>query len=169
MDFDEAFAHLISNEGALSMDPNDRGNWTGGKVGVGQLKGSKYGISAASYPHLDIANLTLAQAKTIYKADYWNVAGCDAVPDGLKFSLFDFAVNSGPKTAAKRLQQAVGAEPDGAIGPKTLIAIGNYHIAEVKSRFQAQRMLLMVGDTAAWPAQGRGWMIRLANNALKGL
>jgi hypothetical protein len=39
------------------------------------LKGIKYGISAASYPTLDISNVTLTQAQDIYEADYWAKAG----------------------------------------------------------------------------------------------
>jgi len=39
MDFDTAFNYLIGNEGALSTDRKDRGNWTSGKVGVGEFKG----------------------------------------------------------------------------------------------------------------------------------
>lgn len=168
MNFDEAFDALIGNEGQLSMDPADRGNWTGGRIGVGVLKGTKYGISAAAYPSLDIENLTLDQAKAIYYKDYWTVAGCESVPDALRFDLFDFAVNSGPKTAVKKLQESVGAVPDGMLGPKTLMAINNYTPGEVRLRLMGKRMLLMTGDYSAWVTQGRGWMIRLANNALKG-
>ena len=39
---DETWGH----EGGLSLDPNDRGNWTGGKKGSGELRGTKYGIAA---------------------------------------------------------------------------------------------------------------------------
>ena len=35
-------------------------------------------------------------------------------------SLFDFAVNAGPRTASKLAQLAVGSTPDGVIGQKTL-------------------------------------------------
>ena len=38
MTFDLAFTRLIGNEGVLSMDPKDSGNWTGGKIGLGKLK-----------------------------------------------------------------------------------------------------------------------------------
>lgn len=37
-------------EGNLSTDRNDAGNWTGGSVGVGDLKGTKFGISATTQP-----------------------------------------------------------------------------------------------------------------------
>jgi len=56
--FDQAFALVVGIEGGFSTDQNDPGNWTSGKVCIGEFKGTKYGISAASYPHLDIPNLT---------------------------------------------------------------------------------------------------------------
>ena len=55
--FDKAFDRLIGHEGEFTNDPKDRGNWTTGVIGRGQLKGTKFGISAMTYPHLDIINL----------------------------------------------------------------------------------------------------------------
>ena len=48
---------LMVSEGGFTNDPNDRGNWTSGKIGVGELKGTKYGISAMAYPLEDIKNI----------------------------------------------------------------------------------------------------------------
>ena len=53
----------LSQEGGYQDNPADPGNWTGGKVGHGVMKGTKYGISAESYPHLDIKNLTVVEAE----------------------------------------------------------------------------------------------------------
>lgn len=69
--FDHCFAFTVGSEGGYTSDSADKGNWTGGAVGAGVLKGTKYGISAAEYPTLDIANLTQADAETIYRKDYW--------------------------------------------------------------------------------------------------
>ena len=160
MAFNKAFARLIGNEGVLSMDPTDNGNWTSGVEGKGELRGTKYGISAAAYPKLDIKSLTLDDARSIYFRDYWSIAGCEAVPDALKFDLFDFAVNSGPGRAVKLLQRTVEQVEDGAIGPKTLMAISALNPWELRFKFDAHRRLLMTGDPK-WATYGRGWMIRL--------
>ena len=45
--FDEAFKRLIGHEGRFTNDRNDRGNWTTGIIGKGQLKVTKYGKSLA--------------------------------------------------------------------------------------------------------------------------
>jgi lysozyme family protein len=166
MNFEDAFARVIGNEGGLSMSPKDRGNWTGGRIGSGQLRGTKYGISAAAFPTLDIQAVTLDQARTIYREKYWTPAGCDLLPDQLKFPVFDLAVNSGPGQAARLLQRSVGAVEDGSIGPKTLMSVLNMHPEKVLRRLDAHRLLLMTSD-ATWPEHGRGWVIRVANNALK--
>lgn len=54
MTFDKAFDRLIGHEAGYSNDRRDPGNWTGGIVGKGQLKGTKFGIAANTYPNLDI-------------------------------------------------------------------------------------------------------------------
>jgi lysozyme family protein len=166
MTFDEAFQLLIGNEGSLSLDPKDRGNWSGGKQGVGILKGSKYGISAMSYPVLDIANLSLEQAKAIYARDFWAQAGCDCAPDGIKFDLFDMAVNSGPRPARMCLQAAAGVITDGILGEKSIAAINAMDPQRLAARFNGARLKAMT-DMAAWPDQGRGWARRIATNLLR--
>ena len=67
--FDNAFDRVIGHEGGFTDDPLYRGNWTSGVCGVGECKGTKYGLAAMTYPILDIRNLTLNQAKDIYKRD----------------------------------------------------------------------------------------------------
>ena len=154
MDFDEAFERLIGHEGGYVNSPADPGGET------------KYGISKRSYPHLDIQNLTIAESKRLYKRDYWGPSGCDAVPDGIKFLMFDAGVNSGPAAAIKLLQRSVGTTEDGVLGPITLTAAGSMHPARLVSRLSAHRLLLMA-DLPTWPAFGRGWARRVARNLLE--
>src|SRR5215471_2909318 len=122
-DFLRAFELLIGHEGDFTDDARDPGNWTAGKRGEGQLKGTKYGISAASYPTLDIKNLTLDQAREICERDYWAKAGCPDLPPRLAFAVFDAAVNNGVGRAVRWLQAAVRADQDGAYGPATKAAV----------------------------------------------
>lgn len=103
--FDKVLAFTLKWEGGYTDDPNDRGNWTSGKVGVGELKGTKYGISAASYPHLDIKNLTIDQAKEIYRKSYWEAVSGDSRPFPEALAVFDFAVNSGVRRALEMWNQ----------------------------------------------------------------
>ena len=54
---------------ATEFDPHDHGGTT------------RYGIDAASHPHLDIENLTLEEAVANYHSHEWQAAHGDALPD----------------------------------------------------------------------------------------
>jgi len=153
MDFDASFEKLIGHEGSYVNHPADPGGET------------KYGISKRSYPMEDIAALTLDRAKDIYRHDFWAPAGCDAVPAPIKFDLFDMAVNAGVRQAIKTLQHAVGAKEDGLLGGATLAACAAMSPDRVLMRFNAKRLLLLT-DLASWPAFGKGWTRRVAENIL---
>lgn len=121
--FDAAFEKTIGHEGGFQNRSSDRGNWTGGRVGVGVNKGTKYGISAASYPNLDIRNLTIDEAKTIYRRDFWDKIRANEMPGPIGYMLFDMAVNHGRSLSAQLLQKALKVAEDGKIGPFTLEAV----------------------------------------------
>lgn len=151
MNFDQAFEWLIGHEGGYVNDPRDPGGET------------KFGISKRSYPAEDIKGLTLERAKAIYRRDFWGVAGCDAVPDAMKFDLFDMAVNSGPVTAIKTLQRSAGVTPDGLLGPITLQALNSTPAPRLVARFNGHRLDFMT-DLKTWPVFGKGWAKRVASN-----
>ena len=117
-----SLAAVLANEGGFSLLREDPGNWTGGKVGVGELKGTNKGISAAAYPHLDIKNLTDAQIADIYVSKYWRPVRGNELPDGVDFSALDFAVHSGVSRSARYLQRVLGVTADGVVGPVTVLA-----------------------------------------------
>ena len=93
--FDPAYAIVCGIEGAFSDDPDDPGNWTGGRQGAGELKGTMGGISAAAYPDEDIENLTPERRKFLFKRDYWDKSNLDAIPWERALVEFDAAVNQG--------------------------------------------------------------------------
>jgi lysozyme family protein len=159
--FDAAFEITIGHEGGYTNDPNDPGGET------------KYGISKAAYPNLDIANLTLDQAEQIYFNDYWSKAGCNSCAPALGILVFDAAVNNGlgnkdsPRTIAW-LQSAVGVTADSDIGPLTLAAIAKADPQGSSTAFHAQRLAFMT-QLKQWPMYGisqsggpGGWSTRLA-------
>lgn len=163
MNFDTAFKRLIDHEGGFSDDPKDPGNYTGGKVGVGVLKGTKYGIAANTYGHLDIKGLTLDQAKAIYERDFWNILG-EAHP-AIKFQVFDAAVNHGQSNAIRFLQRAVRVADDGAWGRVSQAALEAMDYQDVLLRFVAYRLKFWAA-LKAFDTYGRGWTNRGAENLL---
>lgn len=156
MNFEQAFEKLVGHEGGYVNNPRDPGGET------------KYGVSKRSYPGEDIKGMTLERAREIYRRDYWGPAGCDAVPDGIKFDLFDMAVNSGIKPAVRTLQRAAGikeAEVDGVLGPRTLAAVQAQLTVRLSARFNGARLAFMT-DLTVWPAFSRGWAKRIAANLM---
>lgn len=161
--FDKAFDRVIGHEGGFQDMYDDRGNWTSGKVGVGELKGTKFGLSAMTYPHLDIKNLTVKQAKAIYYEDWWVSLGMDKFRPAMQYQMFDAAINHGMRNASKFLQRAVNSPADGIIGPKTMKAVKGKDINDLLMLFMAERISFFTKiDT--FKIYGKGWMNRMAEN-----
>ena len=137
-----AFTIQLEGNDKLSTDRMDSGNWTGGKVGRGELKGTKFGISAASYPHEDIARLTRDRAIEIYERDFYDRLGIQTINPGVAMMLFDIAVNSGVSRAVKY----AGATSD----LRSLKRI--YALNEMRLSFWHQ--------LKGWVFYGRGWKNR---------
>lgn len=161
--FDTAFDRLLGHEGGFQGDPNDRGNWTTGKIGSGELRGTKYGISAMSYPQENIRELTRDRAKFLYHRDFWQRVGGDDLHPAITFQLFDAAVNHGPGNAVRMLQRGLGVADDGDLGPITLRAGVGMDTNDVLMRFNAQRIRFFTKLTT-FQRYGRGWMNRVADN-----
>lgn len=168
--FDTAFRAVIGVEGGYSSNPLDPGNWTSGKCSSGLCKGTKYGISAASYPTLDIAALTLSDAQQIYRRDYWERAAADHIPPPLALLVFDAAVNSGVDRAVKWLQASLKVTVDGIAGPRTLAAAQQCQGAgaAILAEYQAQR-LLFLSSLPTWRIFGLGWTRRICTIQLEAL
>lgn len=166
----DAVQLVIENEKGFQDDPNDRGNWTSGKIGVGQLKGTKYGVSAMTYPNLDIKNLNLQAAVDLYYNDWWLKYKLDQIDPVIGYQVLDAAINHGAGNAIKFLQQAVGftgKNVDGAIGTLTINATNKMQTAEVLIRFLANRLQFMT-DISTFDRYGKGWSRRVSSNMLLG-
>ena len=164
--FSVCFAFTVAAEGGFSVNAADPGNWTGGVVGGGELRGTKFGISAAAYPQLDIAELSEDAAKVIYRRDYWLVIQGDALPLPVVLTLFDAAVAAGPHRAVIWLQQAAGATADGVLGGVTFAAILTGDPGAL-ARESLARRIEYSARLPTWSAFGLGWSRRFVALAVK--
>lgn len=151
-DFDTAFQIVIGVEGgyqspAQAVANNDPGGET------------KYGICKRDNPTLDIANLTLDQAKQIYSDRYWAVVKGNQLPYPLNVFVFDSAVNQGSDAAIKLLQKALNVAQDGILGINTM-ALASKPSQEAAALFMAARALRYTG-TRNFDVFGTGWFKRL--------
>lgn len=127
--FDTAFERTIGIEGGYVNNPNDSGGPT------------KYGITEATarmhgYPY-DMQNLTLGNAKSIYRAGYWNLLSLDSISElsiDVALKVFDTGVNVGIGVAGRMFQRLLNVlnrqqrdypdiVVDGLIGPATRNAL----------------------------------------------
>jgi lysozyme family protein len=154
---DEIFRH----EGGMSMVRADPGNWTGGRVGVGELRGTNMGIAAHAHPDVDIPNLTKSQAREIYRRQYWNPVRGDDLPKGIDLVTMDPAVNSGVSRGVRWLQQALGVTTDARMGAETLAAAIDASPVPVIQRACQIRMGFLRG-LKTFTTFGRGWSRRVA-------
>jgi len=167
--FARCFGFTLGAEGGYTDNPADPGNWTGGAVGHGELRGTKFGISAAAYPALDIANLSEAEAQAIYRRDFYATLQGDDLPLPVAMVAFDAAVNAGMRRSVCWLQEAMGLPADGVLGPKTLAALNNMD-ALALAREALARRLDFYSRAPGWANFGLGWtrrVIALAGEMLR--
>jgi len=152
----------LKHEGKYTNNPKDPGNWTGGKVGVGVLKGTNMGVAAHSFPHLDIKNLKEADVIPIYRDKYWSKVSGEALPYGIDLAVFDYGVNSGPPRGVKALQAELGEKVDGKAGVDTINAAARSNVKKTIQGICARRMSFLRGLTT-WNTFKGGWSRRVAD------
>ena len=107
--FNDCLARLLKDEGGYTNDPRDPGGPT------------NFGITLTDYRLYinksgtadDVKKMTVAQATTIYKDKYWDALGCDALPSGVDYCVFDYGVNSGlvrPRNDLKKFANLKGTQ-----------------------------------------------------------
>jgi len=153
MTFEDCIDVILHFEGGLVNHPNDPGKIT------------NFGISQKAYPHINIENLTVDQAKNIYKIDYWDRIQANAMPPAFRLMVFDCAVNQGIGFATKTMQRIVGVKPDGIIGPVTrdaLKKVDGYSFINLFAMARHRHYSSLDG----WQHFGRGWSKRLLEISL---
>lgn len=117
-----------------------------------------------SYPDVDIKNLTVEDAKTIYKRDWWDAHHYgDIIPQAVANKVFDTAVNLGASRAHRILQEAAGVAVDGILGPATLSAVNTMNSITLLFAFQnlqAQHYRNLVLANPSLQKFLNGWIAR---------
>ena len=153
--FDHCLEMLLKHEGGFVNHPKDPGGAT------------NLGVTLATYEQWvgrdvtidEMKTLTVADVAPIYKERYWDAVRGDDLPSGVDWAVFDWAVNSGPRRAAKALQKAVAATQDGAIGPMTLRAVANHDASDLIHSIHDQRQKFYE-SLGTFDTFGRGWTRR---------
>ena len=127
-DFLPAFEQMIRDEGGYKLHQvsGDRGGLT--YAGIARRRNPDW----PGWAYIDRGELPPTDlVRDWYYASYWAPIQGDAIASQpVASSLFNFAVNTSaaghPAVAIKLAQLAVGATPDGVMGPRSLDALNAY-------------------------------------------
>jgi len=179
MDFIEA-KHVAAREIALALgippmllgipgdntygdDPYDPGGPT--NLGItlvvyARYKGVEVTADNIGTLKAELKQIPVETARQIYRDRYWRAAACPQLPAPLALFHFDTAVNHGVDGAARMLQQAVGTDVDGEIGPATLAAVAARPIRQTLGRYADIRRQRYRSLAQFWRF-GKGWLRRV--------
>lgn len=163
--FEETTSWLLVHEGGYVNHPKDPGGATNRGVIQRTYDGYRDRIGR---PRQSVRNITEAEVLDIYRTQYWNAIQGDLLPSGLDYSVYDFAVNSGPARAARNLQALLGVKQDGHIGNITLGAL--------RQRNDIQSLIInlctnrwkWMQTLSTWSTFGKGWTRRVMGNVVQG-
>ena len=117
---DSMISDIIDREGGFVNDPKDSGGATNFGVTIGtaiDLGIDKDGNGVTDIK--DVELLTKEDAERIFKKRYFYDSNIDKLPKGIQANVFDMNVNAGSRSV-RILQEIVGADVDGVIGPQTI-------------------------------------------------
>jgi lysozyme family protein len=157
--FARSLDHVLEMEGGFSDDAYDPGGPTNLGITLAVYADWK-GVAPDAALKEELQSISTATAGAIYAARYWTPAGCDDLPPALAFFHFDTAVNHGVTGAIRLLQQAVGTDIDGEMGPLTLAAAVRAPIAETLQAYAEVRRARYRALPHFWRF-GRGWLARV--------
>lgn len=136
--------------------------WEGGWSNHAADPGGKtmYGVTEAVYhawlreqgkQPRPVRNISMAEALSIYKSNYWYAAKCDRLAIGVDLAVYDAAVNSGVSRGRKWL----------------MASLGGTDVDTVKRICKAR--LSFVQGLRTWKVFGKGWRNRIADIEAKGV
>jgi len=155
--FAECVAEVLKHEGGFVNHSRDPGGAT--NMGI-TLRTFRDWRGDENLDVEDLRKLTVAEAREIYFARYWNPVRGDELPPGVDLAVFDFAVNSGVGRAVRVLQSVLGVVVDGAVGRQTLNAVRSADAADLIEAICKQR-LDFLRRLPTWNVFGRGWERRV--------
>jgi len=154
--FDDALKAILKHEGGFVNHPKD----PGGMTNLGVTKKVWEAWVGHAVDEKAMRALTPEVVGPMYKKKYWDAVKADDLPAGLDYLMFDFAINAGPNRAIKTMQKAIGTNPDGAIGPKTMAALKAADPTDLIAKFSIEKELFYKA-LPTFATFGKGWLRRV--------
>lgn len=163
--FENSLAHVLGHEGGWSDHPSDPGGKT--NYGITHTVYDAYRRSLGLLPR-SVRYIERKEVVNIYYQQYWVAAGCDKIPLGLDYIIFDGAVNSGPKQSVIWLQRCIQklhpkgkqCKVDGQLGIVTYTMCKDLDVVQAINNVVEQResFYRRLGNFNTF---GAGWLNRL--------
>lgn len=141
--FERALKVVLKHEGGYANHPSDPGGET--MYGITKAVALENGYNGP------MRQIPMGLVRRIYKAKYWDAAGCDKLASGVDLAVFDFAVNSGVGRARDYLRRAIGGSD-----------------AQTINRLCDARMAFLRG-LKTFDTFGKGWTRRVAETRAEAL
>jgi lysozyme family protein len=154
--WDNALKAVLHHEGGFVNHPSD----PGGITNLGCTKNVWEEWCGHPVTEQDMRDLQPSDVAPLYKSKYWDRVKGDDLPSGVDYIVFDAAINSGAGRAARWLQECVGTQPDGAIGPMSLQA-ANAMVAADLINLYCNKRLAFLKELKTWDVFGKGWERRV--------
>lgn len=169
--FEPSLDLTLAHEGGYVNHPKD----PGGATNKGVIQRTYDGYRRLNgLPTRSVRLITDEEVHEIYYRNYWRASGCNVMPAGIDYAVFDYAVNSGPGRSIKDLQRAVNdfaknhptvgtVNVDGDIGPATLTAVERCAAVDEVAFIElfCNRRMAFLRSLKTYSTFGRGWQRRV--------
>lgn len=159
-DFKKYSPKLLQLEGGYVYHPADKGGPTNKGVTLKAYQ-DHFGSSKTIE---DLKNISYGEWQDIMKSGYWDKCKADHIDNqSIAEILVDWCVNSG-MVGLRRVQELVGARPDGIVGAITLSLINTSDPRLLFDRIKSARNQFYINIVKRNPSQKifmNGWMNRL--------
>lgn len=164
-----AYQRAAIIEGGYQRLTADRGNYNSNR----QLVGTNWGIAAPVYEQYlghppttaEMRSMQKSVAVGIFKRKFWDRIKGDQITNQFVAEIFfDGVVNHGVSNGTKLMQECLGVQQDGVLGPITLGKLNAAVPAEIYLKYKLRRLQYYVQIVLWRPSQKvflRGWMRRI--------
>lgn len=163
--YEVALQRLLAHEGGYTNHPSDPGGPT--NFGITIYDYRKYikpdAIAA------DVRVMKLSDAKSIYRAKYWDSQCCDDLEPGVDYAIFDYGVNSGIGRSGRVLRRILKMSDQSSEITREVVELANAMPAADLVNDICDERLAFLQRLKTWPVFGKGWGRRVAEVRAYGL
>jgi lysozyme family protein len=156
--FNESLRRLLKHEGGYTNHPSDPGGATNFGITIHDYRKYINPQGTAS----DVRAMNVEEAKSIYRAKYWDVQRCDDLPSGVDYAIFDYGVNSGVGRSGKVLRRILGMPDNTHVITNAVVTAARKRDASELVRAICDERLAFLKRLKTWDTFGKGWGRRVA-------